>query len=89
MVSDRLTLFGAVSYIHLYIAVQAKELVQTEGWSRHDLQKALVQVYLRMDELLMRDEARPELEGLAGDASPTDSGWGTARCFENSDGHDS
>lgn len=88
--------------------------MRTEGWSRHDLQKALVQVgpmpcvsscsirdplalqtsligwlhcavethmvmrivqvYLRMDELLMRDEARPELEGLAGDNSPTDSG---------------
>ena len=36
--------------------------------------RVVQQVYLRMDELLMRDEARPELEGLAGDASPTDSG---------------
>lgn len=35
----------------------------------------LVQVYLRMDELLMRDEARPELEGLAGDAASSDAGY--------------
>jgi hypothetical protein len=34
----------------------------------------MVQVYLRMDEMLMRDEARTELEGLVGDNSPTDSG---------------
>lgn len=63
------------------VCPQAKELVQTEGWSARDLQKALVQVYLRMDELLMRDEARPELEGLAGDASPTDSGYAVAAYF--------
>jgi len=62
------------SSIHFDLFAQAKELVQTEGWGGGDLKEALIQVYLRMDEMLMRDEARSELEGLASDASPSDAG---------------
>jgi len=51
-----------------YVAIyMAQELVRTEGWSGGDLQSALTQVYLRMDEMLLKEEVRLELEVLAGD----------------------
>ncbi|KAL4433781.1 hypothetical protein ABPG75_000222 [Micractinium tetrahymenae] len=42
----------------------AQELVSTEGYQANDMERALKQAYLRMDELLVKEEHREELKSL-------------------------
>ena len=46
--------------------MQAKELVASEAYKKGDMEKALVDTFLRMDELLLSEDSRAELQELAG-----------------------
>ncbi|KAK9808817.1 hypothetical protein WJX72_004207 [[Myrmecia] bisecta] len=50
----------------------ANELTKTEAFRQGDVEHALTEVYLKMDELLVREEFRPELNELAGQSEPSD-----------------
>lgn len=45
---------------------QAGELVKSEAWKQGDLEQALRDTYLYIDELLVREESRQELAEMAG-----------------------
>ena len=50
-------------------APQPQELVTTDGFRAGELDRALVQAYLKMDEMLLKDEHREELKALKGSES--------------------
>ena len=49
-----------------FAELQAAELVKTEEWIAGDMQAALTAVFLRMDELLLNEDNRDELQLLVG-----------------------
>lgn len=56
--------------------VQPQELANMDGYQNGELERALVQAYLRMDELLLKDEHREELKALKGSESEEEpQGW--------------
>ena len=48
------------------VAPQAKELVKTNEWVAGDIETALTTVFLRIDELLLDEDNRQELQLLVG-----------------------
>ena len=56
--------------LDIHIDVQARELVTTAAYKEADLDAALKQVFLKMDELLGEERWRDELRQLAGSDKP-------------------
>ena len=46
--------------------LQTKELVQTQAYQQGNTKEALVQVFLRLDEMLSQESVQDELQALAG-----------------------
>ena len=46
--------------------LQAEELVKSEAWKRGELGSALTDTYLRIDEILVQEGNRTELQEMAG-----------------------
>lgn len=49
--------------------MQPQELSTTDGFRSGEVDRALTQAYLKMDELLLKDEHREELKALKGSES--------------------
>ena len=46
--------------------MQAQELLTTDAYQRGDTKQALVDAFLKMDQLLLQESVVPELQSLAG-----------------------
>jgi hypothetical protein len=55
------------------VPLQPDELQRTEGYKSADLEKALSQVFVRMDELMISIENKEELQALRGGDAEDDS----------------
>lgn len=54
------------------VSVQTNELVKTKAYQQGDTKEALVQVFLRMDEMLSQESVQGELQALAGPRTHAD-----------------
>ena len=52
--------------------LQTNELVKTQAYQQGNTKEALVQVFLRMDEMLSQESVQDELQALAGPKTHTD-----------------
>lgn len=53
----------------LGLLLQPQELAQAEGFNSGDVERAMAETFLHMDELLVKDEFREELKALKGSDS--------------------
>ena len=52
--------------------LQTNELVQTQAYQQGNTKEALVQVFLRLDEMLSQESVQDELQALAGPKTHAD-----------------